>query len=169
MEDLYRAYYTSPIGQIEIVGMPAGIVSVGFVDANRRAATKLSPEVDANRRAATKLSPEVDACVDQLDAYFWGRRESFSLRLRPQGTSFQRKVWDALAAIPFGHTATYRDIATRLGKGRAVRAVGHANGRNCIAVIVPCHRVVGSDGALRGHADGLWRKEWLLRHEKSRT
>ena len=150
---VYRDYYKSPIGLAEVVGAADGIVSVRFVD-----------DEDVAPGAS---SPDVDACIDQLDGYFAGRRESFSLRLRPRGTPFQRRVWAELAAIPFGRRATYRDIAAALGKEKGVRAVGHANGRNCINIIVPCHRVVGSDGKLRGYADDLWRKEWLLRHEKS--
>lgn len=150
---VYKAYYKSPVGLAEVVGAADGIVSVRFVD-----------DDDVERGAS---SPDVDACIDQLDDYFAGRRESFSLHLRPGGTPFQRLVWAELAAIPFGRRATYRDIAIALGKEEAVRAVGHANGRNRINIIVPCHRVVGSDGKLRGCADGLWRKEWLLRHERA--
>ena len=155
MIDVHRAYYKSRIGVVEVVGAAEGIVSALFVDDDNAGA---EPSVG---------SPDIDACVEQLDEYFQGRRQDFSLRLRPCGTAFQRLVWAELAAIPFGQRVTYRDIAVALGKEKAVRAVGHANGRNSIAVIVPCHRVVGSDGKLRGYADGLWRKEWLLRHERA--
>jgi len=153
MTELYTGYYRSPIGVMEITGAPDGIVSARFVD---------SDSADAYR-----ASPDVDTCIDQLDGYFAGRRKDFAVRLAPRGTPFQRLVWNALADIPFGHAVTYRAVASALGKERAVRAVGHANGRNRIGVIVPCHRVMGSDGKLRGYADGLWRKEWLLRHERA--
>jgi methylated-DNA-[protein]-cysteine S-methyltransferase len=103
--------------------------------------------------------------VEQLRAYFEGRRSDFDLRLAPVGTPFQQRVWEELRAIPAGSTDTYGAIAARLGQGSASRAVGAAVGRNPISVIVPCHRVVGSDGTLTGYAGGLDRKRWLLDHE----
>ncbi|WP_018718933.1 methylated-DNA--[protein]-cysteine S-methyltransferase [Arhodomonas aquaeolei] len=102
----------------------------------------------------------------QLDAYFAGDREGFDLALAPAGTAFQRRVWDALLAIPYGETASYGDVARRLGTPGAARAVGLANNRNPIAVIIPCHRVIGADGSLTGYGGGLERKRWLLAHER---
>ncbi|WP_053203897.1 methylated-DNA--[protein]-cysteine S-methyltransferase [Jiangella muralis] len=99
---------------------------------------------------------------EQLDAYFAGRREEFDLPLSPVGTPFQQQVWAALRAIPYGETRSYREIAEQLGRPTASRAVGAANGRNPISVIVPCHRVVGSSGVLTGYAWGLERKQALL-------
>ncbi|MBI2691207.1 MAG: methylated-DNA--[protein]-cysteine S-methyltransferase [Solirubrobacterales bacterium] len=104
--------------------------------------------------------------IDQLDEYFAGERDSFDLRLEPNGTEFQRAVWNALQQIPYGDTRSYGQIAAQVGRPGAARAVGMANNRNPIAVIVPCHRVVGSGGALVGYAGGLERKIWLLDHER---
>ena len=101
----------------------------------------------------------------QLQAYFAGRLQVFDLPLAPNGTEFQRRVWSALTTIPFGSTISYADLARRVSNAAAVRAVGAANGRNPIPIIVPCHRVIGSDGSLTGFGGGLDRKRWLLRHE----
>lgn len=107
--------------------------------------------------------------IEQLDAYFEGERTSFDLPLAPQGTTFQREVWRALAAIPYGETTTYAAIATAIGKPRAVRAVGAANGRNPLSIVVPCHRVIGRDGTLTGYAGGIANKRALLALEAKRA
>jgi methylated-DNA-[protein]-cysteine S-methyltransferase len=107
------------------------------------------------------------AAAEQLEAYFAGEREAFELPLLPVGTAFQRKVWAALREIPYGRTTTYGELAAGLGQPTAARAVGLANGRNPIAVIVPCHRVIGRDGTLTGFGGGLDRKRWLLEHERA--
>lgn len=110
-----------------------------------------------------------DAVIDEarreLDAYFAGRLQTFRVPLAPNGTEFQRRVWSTLLEIPFGTTISYADLARRVRNAAAVRAVGAANGRNPIPIIVPCHRVIGSDGSLTGFGGGLDRKRWLLRHE----
>ena len=116
-------------------------------------------------QAERRSSPLLDEARAQLDEYFTGKRDDFDLPLRPDGTDFQRAVWDALTKIPFGEVRSYADIAKAIGKPNAVRAVGAANGANPIAVIVPCHRVIGSDGSLTGYGGGLPRKKWLLAHE----
>jgi methylated-DNA-[protein]-cysteine S-methyltransferase len=103
--------------------------------------------------------------MHQLDEYFEKEREKFDLPLMPSGTEFQRNVWDALQHVPFGQTASYKEIAERVGDVKAVRAVGGANGKNPIPIIIPCHRIIGSDEHMVGYAGGLWRKEWLLKHE----
>lgn len=108
---------------------------------------------------------ELDEVCRQLDDYFAGRREHFELKLAPVGTAFQRRVWQALLEIPFGRTWSYRDLALHIDKPDAIRAVGTANGANPISLIIPCHRVIGSNGTLVGYGGGLPRKEWLLRHE----
>jgi methylated-DNA-[protein]-cysteine S-methyltransferase len=105
--------------------------------------------------------------IEQLRAYFDGERTTFALPLRMSGTPFQRMVWDALLTIPFGTTISYAEQARRIGRPEATRAVGAANGRNPIAIIVPCHRVIGSSGMLTGYGGGLMLKEWLLNHESS--
>jgi methylated-DNA-[protein]-cysteine S-methyltransferase len=113
------------------------------------------------------LPPVLEQARDQLDEYFAGKRRAFDLPLDPRGTEFQRSVWRALSAIPFGATRSYGEIAAALGRPSASRAVGAANGQNPISIIVPCHRVIGRDGSLTGYASGIARKEWLLRHERS--
>lgn len=105
------------------------------------------------------------AAREQLQAYFAGERQTFDLPLAPQGSSFQRGVWAELEKIPFGVTCSYGEIAKRLGQPRASRAVGLANGRNPISIVVPCHRVIGANGTLTGYGGGIERKRWLLRHE----
>jgi methylated-DNA-[protein]-cysteine S-methyltransferase len=107
--------------------------------------------------------------VAQLGEYFDGTRTSFDLELSPSGTAFQRSVWTALQAIPFGRTESYLDVATRIDNPRATRAVGMANNRNPIALLIPCHRVIGADGSLTGYGGGLPMKTWLLDHERSVT
>lgn len=113
-----------------------------------------------------EATPVLEAAVDQLEAYFAGDLKEFDLPLAAQGTPFQHRVWQELCAIPYGETVSYLDIAERIGDRKAVRAVGLANGRNPIAIVVPCHRVIGSNGKLTGYAGGLWRKERLLNLER---
>lgn len=144
-------YYRSDIGLIEITGTDEGIVAVGFA------------EIATQQRSSSPAF--LQECVEQLDEYFQGERTTFSLKLIPKGTAFQQQVWQQLLKIPYGETATYQDIAVALGKPNASQAVGNANANNPIAIIIPCHRVIGNDGKLTGYAGGLWRKEWLLKHE----
>ena len=158
MDRKERIYYESPIGLLEITGGMSGVESVSFVERRKRP----NPE----RRPRPAVPPPLEMCVDQLDEYFRGRRKTFELRLAPEGTDFQKRVWDALLDIPSGRTASYRDVAQKIGNVRATRAVGGANHSNPIVIIIPCHRVVGSDGRLTGYGGGLWRKEWLLAHER---
>jgi O-6-methylguanine DNA methyltransferase len=125
---------------------------------------------DSRKAAAVDPSWEYvdDAFVEvaeQLRAYFAGERTDFTVKLDPRGTAFQRRVWDALATIPYGTTTTYGRLAAVLGDPRSTRAVGLANGRNPIAIVIPCHRVIGADGKLTGYGGGLDRKRWLLSHE----
>lgn len=107
----------------------------------------------------------LEECTRQLDEYFSGNRDHFTLPLKQPGTDFQQRVWAELLHIPFGRTLTYRELSKRLGDVKAIRAVGSANGKNQLAILVPCHRVIGSDGSLTGYAGGLARKKWLLDHE----
>ncbi|UUC46218.1 methylated-DNA--[protein]-cysteine S-methyltransferase [Flavobacterium cerinum] len=103
--------------------------------------------------------------VSQLNDYFDGKRKDFTFKLSPKGTDFQQKVWQALLEIPYGKTMSYLELSKKLGDVKAIRAVAAANGKNPIWIVVPCHRVIGSDGSLTGYAGGLWRKKWLLEHE----
>ena len=147
----YTCFFDSPIGNLRLTGTEAGIQAVTFADA---------PAPGDN------LVPDpLVACVQQLTEYFAGTRTTFDLLLAPAGTAFQQKVWQQLQAIPYGKTASYMEVAKSISGEKAIRAVGAANGRNPICVVVPCHRVIGSDGSLTGYSGGLWRKEWLLRHE----
>ena len=107
-----------------------------------------------------------DAVREQLDAYFAGELEEFDVPLALRGTEFQLRVWEQLAKIPFGETISYSELAQRLGDRKRVRAVGLANGRNPVSIIIPCHRVIGADGSLVGYGGGLERKQWLLEHEE---
>jgi len=120
-----------------------------------------------NNDVATSITiPEVLAdAVSQLNEYFKGERKTFSLKLNPEGTDFQKRVWGALLTIPFGKTTSYLQLSKDLGDVKAIRAVASANGRNPLWIIVPCHRVIGTDGSLTGYAGGLQRKQWLLEHE----
>jgi methylated-DNA-[protein]-cysteine S-methyltransferase len=153
MEDgIFRTYYQSPIGKICITGSENTIKSVLFTDAD----SVIKPVLNGNI---------VNECEQQLKAYFSGSLNRFSLQLEANGTVFQENVWQSLLRIPFGETRTYAQIATDLGNPKVIRAAASANGANPIAIIIPCHRVLGSDGKLVGYSGGLWRKEWLLRHE----
>jgi methylated-DNA-[protein]-cysteine S-methyltransferase len=152
---IYTLHVQSPLGMIEITGTESAIASLNFVD---------SPGQDS-----AAVPPLLRACAAQLAAYFLGERREFDLRLAPSGTDFQRRVWQQLLTVPFGATATYGHIAQALGNPKTVRAVGAANGQNPISIIIPCHRIIGSDGQLTGYGGGLWRKEWLLNHERKFT
>jgi methylated-DNA-[protein]-cysteine S-methyltransferase len=155
MEDIYRAYYRSMIGLLEITGTQKEVLSLNFV--NKKG------------RAETNLSPALKKCLRQLDEYFRGSRRKFSIRLGLQGTAFQKRVWGELLKVSYGQTASYRDIAKAAGRPKAVRAVGNTNRLNPVSIIVPCHRIIGSDGKLVGYGGGLWRKEWLLEHERAKA
>lgn len=112
-----------------------------------------------------KIPQELEPAVFQLQEYFAGNRTNFDLKLNPSGTPFQQKVWNELLQIHFGRTCSYSELAQKVGDIKAIRAVAAANGKNPLWIVVPCHRVIGSDGSLTGYAGGLWRKKWLLEHE----
>jgi methylated-DNA-[protein]-cysteine S-methyltransferase len=158
MSKMFTAYFESPIGWMRIRSDEAALLSLDFVDAAGRPGGEAAPGPDLPRI--------LEECLDQLQGYFRGERTTFSLPLRLRGTPFQHRVWDRLLRIPYGETTTYLTLAESTGNARATRAVGGANHRNPVSIIVPCHRVIGSDGRLTGYGGGLWRKEWLLRHER---
>lgn len=147
---MFSETMNTPIGTLLIQASAQGITHVGFIDS----------ETPANRPNALTT-----ACRQQLQAYFDGKRKIFELPLDQQGTAFQKSVWNSLLKIQFGQAVSYRDIADMVNNRKAVRAVGAANGKNPIAIIVPCHRVIGADRTLTGYAGGLQRKAWLLEHE----
>ena len=146
---MYKSYYKSPIGLIEIRANDSGLLVVTFL--NEEGQTEDAPSNTITEKTAS-----------QLTEYFAGTRPIFDVPLAPFGTPFQQQVWAELLRIPFGKTDSYSAIAQKLNNPLSVRAVGTANGRNPIAVIIPCHRVIGASGALTGYAGGLWRKEFLL-------
>ncbi len=145
------AYLKTPVGALEIKGGPLGLQSIHFLDT----------EV-----ATSEVIPKaLLSAVTQLKEYFNKTRTHFQLKLNPEGTDFQKKVWRQLETIPFGKTTSYQRLANKLGDPKAIRAAASANGKNPIAIVIPCHRVIGSDGSLTGYAGGLHRKKWLLEHE----
>lgn len=148
---LSTAIIPSPIGILKIVGDKEGVQKISFINEE----PKLSKDIPSC----------LHNCVQQLREYFTGSRRSFSVTLNPQGTVFQKKVWSILEEIPFGKTTSYIRQAKSYGDVKAIRAIASANGKNPIAIIIPCHRVIGADGSLTGYAGGLWRKKWLLEHE----
>lgn len=141
----------SPLGYVKIEGDSEGIASVSVLN---------SEEKESNI-----IPNELKKCVNQIQEYFEGSRTSFNLKLNPSGTSFQKQVWEELQNIPYGKTISYLELTKKLGDVKAIRAVANANGKNPIWIIVPCHRVIGTDGSLTGYAGGLHRKQWLLEHE----
>jgi methylated-DNA-[protein]-cysteine S-methyltransferase len=149
---ILKAYYDSPIGTIEMIGTKEAVLALCFVE--------------GERPGRPRIGGAVSECVRQIDAYFRGTGKNFSDRLAIRGTAFQQAVWREVQNIPFGRSASYRQIAELLGKPTAFRAVGHANGKNPVPIVIPCHRVIASDGSLTGDGGGLWRKRWLLEHER---
>lgn len=149
--NLYTAYFSSPVGWLLLQCTDKHIKTVSFCDKE--------PEVP-NEGHRLLL-----ACTKQLDEYFAGKRKQFTLPLNQDGTEFQTKIWELLGRIPYGKTISYQELARQYGDLKAIRAVASANGKNNIAIIVPCHRVIGSDQSLVGYGGGLRRKKWLLDHE----
>jgi methylated-DNA-[protein]-cysteine S-methyltransferase len=154
---LYWNHIDTPIGPLLLVSDGAGLVELGLPHGGKAA----TPPMDGEQSQS-----KLHAARRQLDEYFAGTRRQFDLALHPTGTPFQLEVWGALLAIPYGETVSYADIARRIRRPRAVRAVGAANGANPLAIIVPCHRVIGSHGDLVGYGGGLPAKRWLLAHER---
>jgi len=149
-KEFYKTYFDSPLGVIELTATEEGVASLYFVN---------------ERQKATSLNKILKDCVKQLDEYFRNARKEFSIPLDIQGTEFQKKVWRGLLNIPFGKTISYLQLAKNLGDEKSIRAVGGANGKNPVSIIVPCHRVIGSNGTLVGYGGGLDKKKWLLEFE----
>ncbi|MFH6986311.1 methylated-DNA--[protein]-cysteine S-methyltransferase [Flavobacterium collinsii] len=150
------AYINSPLGITKIVGDDDGIAVISVSDIGTNEVSPTIPDV-------------LQAAVLQLQEYFEGKRTDFDLKLNPKGTDFQQKVWKSLLEIPFGKTVSYMDQTKKLGDVKAIRAVASANGKNPLWIVVPCHRVIGTNGSLTGYAGGLSRKKWLLEHENPST
>lgn len=154
MEKLYYGYYKSPIGILRIVVDESSLVALDFNEDEKKQSDEHS---------------YIKEVKNQLDEYFKGTRELFDLNIKINGTDFQNKVWNELTKIPYGETISYKELATRIGNDKACRAVGNANNKNKISIVIPCHRVVGSNKKLVGYAGGLEKKEWLINHENKVT
>lgn len=148
---MQSACFQSPLGITEIHGDGNGVSSISILDVEKEISS-IIPEVLQN-------------AIEELQEYFEGNRTHFTFKIQPKGTDFQQKVWQELINIPFGKTISYLDLAKKLGDVKAIRAVASANGKNPLWIVIPCHRVIGTDGSLTGYAGGLWRKKWLLEHE----
>ncbi|NOT52345.1 MAG: methylated-DNA--[protein]-cysteine S-methyltransferase [Chitinophagaceae bacterium] len=150
----HSTYYHSPVGVLKISGTEDYISEVSFHDKSQK--------TDGRKK---NLPPMIIQCIEQFIQYFNGQRRTFELPINQPGTAFQQEVWSELMQIPFGKTISYLELARRTGDTKATRAVANANGKNNVAIIVPCHRVIGSNKDLVGYGGGLWRKKWLLEHE----
>ncbi len=149
---MYTDYLQTPIGTLKIIASETGVTRIDFLKSKSS-----SQSVSSN-----KITKQ---CKRELEAYFKGKRKSFDFPLDQQGTDFQKSVWASLLKIPYGEVASYQDIANMIDNPKATRAVGAANGKNPLSIVVPCHRIIGSNGTLTGYASGLDRKSWLLKHE----
>jgi methylated-DNA-[protein]-cysteine S-methyltransferase len=154
LSETYTTYYHSPIGLLKISGTKDFISEITFHDATQRPPG-----------GKKELPPLFIQCIEQLIQYFNGQRRVFDFPISQDGTAFQKETWNWLMTIPFGKTISYVQLAIKTGDPKATRAVANANGRNNIAIVVPCHRVIGANKELTGYAGGLWRKKWLLEHE----
>ena len=153
---LHKIDYQSPIGLLEIVGTDESICSILFTE-----------RVEIINYHCEETPGVLELCYMELDEYFKGRRDEFTFPITMEGTDFQKTVWNALKVIPYAKTGSYKDIAVSISNEKAIRAVGSANGKNKLSIVIPCHRIIGSNGKLTGYAGGLWRKEWLLEHERN--
>lgn len=157
---MYKAFYRSPVGVLEIISDSHAITHIAFV---RNEDKEIPAELG-------KYTPEViKQCIAELEEYFAGTRKQFDVAIKLDGTDFQLRVWKELQKIPYGLTITYTEQALRLGDVKAIRAIGTCNGKNPIAIIVPCHRVIGLNGSLTGYAGGIEKKKWLLLHEQEHS
>ena len=152
--ELYYTYYESPVGLLKIGATENHIAELSFVDTKQQIA-----------HGEPGVCDLIHACTEQLIEFFKGKRKVFDLPIHQEGTEFQQRVWSKLIDIPFGKTISYMDLAKKLGDPKVIRAAATTNGKNKIAIIVPCHRVIGTDKSLVGFSGGLWRKKWLLQHE----
>lgn len=153
-------YYRSPIGALEIRSTGNAISDILFVNSWKGA--KVNEETINFTRPKSTI---IRTCIKQLDEYFEGKRKIFTFHIEQVGTAFQQSVWKELLNIPYGKTISYHELSKRIGNTKAIRAVGTANGNNSISIVVPCHRVIGSNGSLVGYGGELWRKKWLLELE----
>ena len=158
--NIEMVYYQSPLGVLELRSTGSAISEVLFVNSWKGARIK-----EEEISFVKPISVILKSCIKQLDEYFAGERTEFTLQISQVGTEFQQSVWAELYKIPYGRTISYLELSKRIGNVKAIRAVGTANGSNGICIIIPCHRVIGSNGELVGYGGDLWRKKWLLEHE----
>ncbi len=145
------AYLKTPLGTAKLTGDQEGLTSFTILE---------------TAESVTTVIPEIlEDATYQIQEYFDGVRKNFSLKIHPQGTDFQKKIWKLIQEVPYGKTVSYMDVAKQWGDTKIIRAAASANGKNPLWIIIPCHRIIGSDGSLTGYAGGLWRKKWLLEHE----
>jgi len=154
------AFYKSPVGILELRSNRDALSHLLFCNSWKGNAID-EAAIDFSVPASTVIKN----CITQLDEYFAGKRMEFTMNIVQEGTSFQQTVWAALCNIPYGNTISYLELSKRIGNVKAIRAVGTANGTNHVSIIVPCHRVIGSNRSLVGYGGDLWRKKWLLEHE----
>lgn len=143
-------FFKCPLGVVKIVGDANGISEINILDEGE---------------VSDSIPNDLEQAVIQLQEYFEGKRTHFDLKLNPKGTDFQQSVWQELLNIPYGETLSYMELSKKIGDVKAIRAVAAANGKNPLWIVIPCHRVIGTDGSLTGYAGGLWRKKWLLELE----
>lgn len=153
MSETFYTYYSSPIGLVKVAGTENYISAISFID-NEDGLT-----------SSASTPPLMHQCIEELIEYFNGKRITFTIPIHQNGTTFQSKVWSELLNIRFGKTINYMDLAKRLGDPKCIRAAATSNGKNQVCIVVPCHRVIGSNNSLVGYVGGLWRKKWLLDHE----
>ena len=151
---MFCAYFESPVGLLLIEGDDTTIVSISFQE---------------KKEKKIQSSAIIRKCMQELEEYFSGKRKTFDVPLAPSGTPFQQAVWNELLKIPFAKTISYLQLARKLGDEKKIRAAGTANGKNPIPIIIPCHRVIGSNGSMVGYGGGLWKKKWLLEFESGRS
>lgn len=161
----YLTYYPSPIGILKIEFNNQALLKVEFDDHLR----EVKNNCQKNFYEDPKVLKIYNLIFDQLNQYFMGKRNKFNIPIDLNGSSFELKVWKYLQKIPYGETLAYSEVAEAVGSPGAARAVGRANSRNPIAVIIPCHRVISADGKINGYANGVWRKRWLLEHENNKS
>lgn len=159
MESIIYNYYNSPVGELELAQEGEELLWVKFLETQK----EKRPKHEATESAIFKKT------IDQLDLYFKNELEVFDLPLSLRGTDFQKEVWQKLTLIPYGKTISYLTLSKQIGDVKAIRAVASTNGKNRFAIIIPCHRVIGTNGSLTGYAGDLWRKKWLLEHELKNT
>lgn len=169
MTTIYSQLYTSPLGTMQIGATDDSLLYIEYDDSPNCPKKVQSVATALSATILDEPSSYHQVIISQLDEYFAGRGREFSLQLQTIGTEFQRSVWKSLQTIPYGTTTTYKQQSVSLKNPLAIRAIASTNAKNCINIIIPCHRVVGTNGSLTGYSGGIWRKQWLLDFEKQHS